>query len=85
MRMKVKLKLFATLQEYLPADSAGGQVMLELPDTATVPDALGALGVPMNLTHILFVNGRHVLRPERETFRLKDGDTLSAFPAIGGG
>lgn len=84
-RMKIKLKLFATLQEYLPPGSSGSETELELPEAATVPDALGALGVPLNLAHIVFVNGRQVLRSEIGDRRLNDGDVLAAFPAVGGG
>ncbi len=83
--MKIRLRLFATLQEYLPPGSSNGEIVLELPEDATVPVALASVGVPLNLAHILFVNGRHVLRPNLASHRLQDGDTLSAFPAIGGG
>ena len=83
--MKIKLKLFATLQDYLPPDSGEGQTFVDLPDSASIPDVLGIFGVPVNLAHIVFVNGRHVLRPNLATYRLEDGDTLAVFPAIGGG
>jgi len=33
----------------------------------------------------VFVNGRHVLRPDLPTHPLHEGDTLAVFPAIGGG
>jgi len=83
--MKIRLRLFATLQEYLPPGSSGGEALIEQPDDATIPDVLATVGVPLNLAHILFVNGRHVLRPNLASHRLQDGDTLAAFPAIGGG
>lgn len=82
--MKIRLRLFATLQEYLPAGS-GSEMPLELPDTATVADVLDTVGIPRNLAHVLFVNGRHVLRPDIATRGLHDDDVLSVFPAIGGG
>lgn len=83
--MKIRLRLFATLQEYLPPGSSASETELELPDSATVPDALTALRVPLNLAHIVFVNGRQVLRSEIGARRLQEGDILAAFPAIGGG
>jgi len=83
--MKVRIRLFATLQEYLPRDSQGSETAVDLTEGATIPDALGALSVPMTLPHIVLVNGRHVLRPNLPTFQLHDGDILSVFPAIGGG
>lgn len=83
--MKIRLRLFATLQEYLPSGSANGEVLIDLPNAATIPDVLEVIGVPLNLAHILFVNGRHVLRPNLASHRLQNDDTLSVFPAIGGG
>lgn len=82
--MKIRLRLFATLQSFLPPGS-GSEIVLDLPDTATVADALAVLGVPLNLAHVAFVNGRHVLRPELATRGLRDADVVSVFPAVGGG
>lgn len=81
--MEIKLKLFATLRSYLPPNEV--QVMLTLPEGATIPDALALQGVPLGLAHIVLVNGRHVLRDDRATRVLVDGDELGVFPAIGGG
>ncbi|MBI4983862.1 MAG: MoaD/ThiS family protein [Rhodocyclales bacterium] len=83
--MKIKLKLYATLRDYLPAESGGKEAMLELPDAATIPDALAALAVPVGLAHIVMINCRHVLRADVAGRRLMDGDQLAVFPAIGGG
>ena len=82
--MKIRLRLFATLQEYLPAGS-GSETVIDMPEPTTIPAVLAAVGVPLNLAHILFVNGRHVLRPNHATHLLRDQDVLSVFPAIGGG
>ena len=45
--MKIRLRLFATLQEYLPPGSSNGEIVLELPEDATVPVALASVGVPL--------------------------------------
>lgn len=83
--MKIRVRLFATLQQYLPPGSQGSETCVELRDGATVVEALDALSVPCTLAHIIFVNGRHVLRPDLAVRQLAEGETLSVFPAIGGG
>jgi sulfur carrier protein ThiS len=83
--MKVTIKLYATLRDYLPKDGNGTQAVLELPATATIPDALAVLGVPLAQAHIVLINNRHVLRPDMATRQLRDGDAVAVFPAIGGG
>ena len=83
--MKIKLRLYATLQKYLPPGTRNSETEMELAEAATIPDALGILAVPMSLPHIIFINGRHVLRPDFSTRQLQDGNILAVFPAIGGG
>jgi sulfur carrier protein ThiS len=83
--MKITLRLYATLNVYLPPESRNNETQLDLPEAATISEALGVLAVPMSLPHIFFVNGCHVLRPDLATRQLQDGDILGVFPAIGGG
>jgi sulfur carrier protein ThiS len=83
--MKITLRLYATLNVYLPPESSNNETNLELPEAATISDALGVLSVPMSLPQIIFVNGCHVLRPDLSTRQLHDGEILGVFPAIGGG
>ncbi|HEX8987628.1 MAG TPA: MoaD/ThiS family protein [Rhodocyclaceae bacterium] len=83
--MNIKLRLYATLRSYLPPDAAAGQVSLQLPEAATIPDALARLGVPVALAHIVLINNRHVLRDDIAVRKLGEGDELAVFPAIGGG
>ena len=77
--MTVKLKFFAGLREYLPEGS--NPYPAELPDEATVGDALRTFGVPEDKPRILLVNGRHSDLAQT----LQEGDELSVFPPIAGG
>lgn len=81
--MEIKLRLYATLRNYLPPGST--QVILTLPEGATIPDALATHGVPLGLAHIVMINGRHVLRDALTSRLLAEGEELAVFPAIGGG
>jgi sulfur carrier protein ThiS len=82
--MKITLRLYATLRDYMP-DSSGAPAVIELPEGATIPEALATRDVPLRLAHIVMVGGRHVLRQDIATRQLQDGDELAVFPAIGGG
>jgi sulfur carrier protein ThiS len=83
--VKIKLKLFATLRDYLPPVTGGKEAVVELAEDATIPDALAVFGVPIGLAHIVLINGRHVLRADVAGRKLQEGDQLAVFPAIGGG
>jgi molybdopterin converting factor small subunit len=77
--MKIQVKLFAELREYVP----GGESPWagEFPEGATVADILAELKVPEGKPRILLVNGRHV-QPGQA---LKEGDLLAVFPPVAGG
>lgn len=84
--MKITLRLYATLQDYLPRDThRGNEASLDLPEGATVPEALDSLAVPLREAHIVMVNGRHVVRARVAKRTLHEGDELAVWPAIGGG
>ena len=74
--MDIEIRLFATLR-------AGrfGKKTLDFPQASKVRDVLDRLGIPSDEVSILLVNGR-----EAEIGRpLEAGDTVSLFPAVGGG
>ena len=74
--MRIKIKLFASLRAGR-FDSADR----DFREGVTVRDALLEIAVPEKEAHIIFVNGKHA----DHGAVLKDGDTLSVFPLIGGG
>ena len=76
--MTVRVRLFAVLRERAGSD----EVELELPDGATVDDALDALGtLTEGLTCLLAVN-REYASPARV---LSESDELALIPPISGG
>ncbi len=56
--------------------------VLDLPEDATVEDALNALQIPPNHIHLTMVNGEH---QRDKTRRLQDGDELMVMPPVAGG
>lgn len=74
--MQVKVKLFATLREGREKEQ-----FMDFPDFATPSDILEKLNIPAADVAILFINGRDSAFDQQ----LKDGDTVSIFPPVGGG
>ncbi|MEA5112435.1 MAG: MoaD/ThiS family protein [Geobacteraceae bacterium] len=74
--MKVTVKLFATFR-------AGrfGEQTREYTANTTVGDILKELDLPLDEIGATLINHRHV----EEDQQLKDGDSLSIFPLVGGG
>lgn len=73
--MHIDVKCFATLGTFQP------QGTLELPDGATVAQAIEAIGAPLDEVAVIFVNGRGAAVDTT----LSPGDRLGLFPAVGGG
>ena len=79
--MKIEVRLFATLATYLPDESDGRSVTLEVPDCGMVGDVVRSLGIPEDMPFITMINGRDVAFDQP----LADGDVLSLFPPLAGG
>jgi len=80
--MKIKLRLYATLQKYLPPKAATAKQVWSCPKHPPSRRARRT-GCAMSLPHIIFINGRHVLRPDFSTRQLQDGDILaSSLPSV---
>ncbi|MFC1591768.1 MoaD/ThiS family protein [Thermodesulfobacteriota bacterium] len=78
--MVVKVKLFATLRQYI-TDNDQGICDMTLPENCSVLDVLAALQIPDDIPKIFLINGN---QKERDAL-LQTGDTLSIFPPIAGG
>ena len=79
--MTIEVHLFATLVRYLPPGSDGARGVLEVPDGATVDDAVRLLGIPDALARVALVNGRE----PAPRARLAPADVLTLFPPLAGG
>jgi sulfur carrier protein ThiS len=79
--MNVRLKLIATYLSLLPPGTQGNTAELDAPNGATVGDLLAPLGVPLDDSSVLLLNG---LQVEADA-PLTDGDVVTAFSAIAGG
>lgn len=79
--MRVTVKLFATLVRFKEGSRAGKAFDMELLEGLTVQDLINVLKIPVEETHVVFINSIIV---ENEA-KLKDGDVVGLFPPVGGG
>ncbi len=79
--MRVRVKLIATYMSLLPPGTPGNTVEMEAEPGATIGALLQPLGVPLDETTVLLLNG---LQANPDAF-LSDGDVVTAFSAIAGG
>lgn len=83
--MRITLKLFATLGDYLPPGSRYNQTELTLDDGATVQQVIERLALPPKLVHLVLVDGHYVPPEQRAARVLADGQALAIWPPIAGG
>ena len=79
--MEVKVKLFATLREYLPKGNDGKSCQMKIDETTTIEQIITKLKIPDEIPKIILVNGLQGSMDQT----LKEGDALSIFPPIAGG
>ena len=77
--MLVTVEALGPLRSF--AGARAGRASVELPDGATVSDALGAIGVPSTASWNASIEGSLVYAEQM----LKDGDHLLVFAPIAGG
>jgi sulfur carrier protein ThiS len=84
--MKITLKLFASLTDYLPPDARRSNIVeLEVDSGASILQIIEPFGLPMKLVHLVLVNGHYINPEDRATRTLVEGDVLAIWPPIAGG
>lgn len=77
----VSVRLFATLQRYLPPPKPGEATEYDIPEGTTVAALIDRIGVPADQVKIVMINGIHA----RQEQVLREGDRVGIFPPIAGG
>lgn len=84
--MKITLKLFASLTDYLPTqDKYTNHVELDISPETTISQLVEQYRMPEKLVHLVLVNGSYVAPEQRPSQALKEGDVLAIWPPIAGG
>jgi len=79
--MQVQIQLFATLTDYLPKDSRGKAINLEVDPGTSIQELLQELQIPQDLVKLIFKNG---IQAQNKDI-LEENDRIGVFPPIGGG
>ena len=82
--MKITLKLYASLSEYLPSKARDNVVEVDVSESATPLDIMNQFQLPLAEVHLVLVNGIFIPPGKRED-PLLPGDQLAIWPAVAGG
>jgi sulfur-carrier protein len=84
--MKITLKLFASLTDYLPHESRYTNVVeLDVAPEASISQIIEPFGLPSKMVHLVLINGKYIEPDRRLTQKLEEGDVLAIWPPIAGG
>lgn len=79
--MKVKVRLFANLREYVPQAKLGATLEVELNEGNRVSDLVNHFRLPPEQVKLVYVNGIY----QEMDYQLHENDEVGIFPPIGGG
>jgi len=84
--MKITFKLFATLQDLLPAGAVKNAIDIEVADDVSLNEIIDRFKVPRELAHLVLVNGVFYCETDRDDRQvLKENDVLAIWPPVAGG
>jgi len=83
--MKIILKLYAALGQYLPDHAVRNEAEIEVAAGITLETVLKDHNVPLEHCHLVLVNGFYVAPSERADKILVEGDALAVWPPVAGG
>jgi len=79
--VRVQIKLFSVLRDYVSNYDPEKGVVADLPDDATVPDLLDHLGIPMSKAPVVICEGRIL----KSTDTIQPNSTLHIIQPVAGG
>nr|VFJ59432.1 MAG: Mut7-C ubiquitin [Candidatus Kentron sp. FM]VFJ59620.1 MAG: Mut7-C ubiquitin [Candidatus Kentron sp. FM]VFK12011.1 MAG: Mut7-C ubiquitin [Candidatus Kentron sp. FM] len=85
MSVRIKLKLFASLGQYLPPSARQNTVDLDMPEGMTIAAVLDGVGVPCKSVKLVFIDGVHQFPEDLDYRVLESGETLAVWPPVAGG
>ncbi len=79
--MKVSIKLFGGLEQYLNDSGRKNKIILKLSETQTIKQLIEENRIPIKLISLI-VAGNKVINLD---YKVQEDDVIKVFPQIGGG
>ena len=83
--MEIRLRLFVTLREYLPAGSTGNEIELTVEENTTPLQIIDRFQIPFRPPLLVIVDGVKLTPEELGSRVLKEGETMAVVPPVSGG
>ncbi|MEN8261414.1 MAG: MoaD/ThiS family protein [Pseudomonadota bacterium] len=83
--MKIKLKLYASLDKYLPESSSNHCAPVEIPPGATAHEVLRRYNIAPEMAYLVLLNGVYLEPEKRDDSLFSEGDVLAVWPPVAGG
>jgi sulfur carrier protein ThiS len=84
--VKIVFKLFATLQDFLPAEAQKtSAVTIELAEGTTIIHIIERYGITRTMCHLVLIDGFYIHPSQWDSRVLRDGETLAIWPPVAGG
>ena len=83
--MKISLKLFAGLSEFLPPGAIRNEISIEVASSCSLNKLIDQYNIPRLQAHLVLINGLAKNGSERDDPILKDGDVVAIWPPVAGG
>jgi len=84
--MKVALKLYATLSDYLPAEAQkSNRLDLDVEPGTTPLMLIERFALPQKICHLVLIDGVFVPPGMRASRVLEEGEVLAIWPPVAGG
>ncbi len=84
--MRIRIKLFASLSELLPAGVKPHEgYELDIAEDLTPAELIDELRVPKELAHLVLINGEYLPPAKRRQPVFREGDVFAIWPPVAGG
>ncbi len=83
--MKITLKLYATMGDFLPAHARANTLQIEIPENATPNQVIERYEIPKKMAHLVLLNGVYVDSDDRDKAVIQNNDAMAVWPPVAGG